>query len=162
MSFLNLVKQLEDQLTESEWAEAYVMDSKEAIHSRKITLCWRETQQPVPLDLNLSEEAYNRRGFTWRDVHRRMKDCLPKNMLKQSISEANSILRNANRRSTKDISKDFKNWRETTAELLDHMFGFGVSQNFKEDSVLPTHLQAGSMQAVHFLFEQKIDYLKSF
>ena len=160
VSFSQLVGQIEELLLE-EWGETYSFDTRAAMETGKITLCWKKTSQPVPLDFKLSKEAYEKGNFTWRDVHRRMKNCLPENMLKQSISDANSMLRNANRRAQNEVFRDYKKWCQTTADLLDSMFGLGFSKAFNEDPILPTRLQAGSIQALQFFVEQKIDYLKT-
>lgn len=159
-AFLEVLDQMEQLLLE-DWGEIFIFDREAAIQTGKIILCWKKTNQPVPFNLELSGYAYERGNFTWRDVHRRLKACLPENVMKQSVSDINSMLRNANRRGLSTAFKDYKKWCQKTQNLLDTMLGPGSSTEFRKDPILPAGVKTGSIQALSFLIENKIDYLKS-
>ncbi len=158
--FSQLVEYLENLIFEK-WSDIYSFDSKACIETGKIGILWKKTNQPAPLKELFSKEAYEKGQFTWRDIHRCVKDCLPENMLKQSISNANGLLRNANRRHQGEVLRDYKKWCQATENLLRRLFGLECAEEFTKDPVLSSRYQADSIQTLQILVEHKIDYLRN-
>src|SRR4051812_25262698 len=95
-----------DELLSADWGREFTFDRAQAETEGRVVLRWEKTNHPIPIKLEISEAALKKGRLNWREVHRGIKDCLASNMMKAQISEANILLRNANRRTFKDVEKD--------------------------------------------------------
>ena len=149
-----------DELLREKWGEYFTFDRDFAEATGVVTLCWSLTGSPLPLNIVISTAALEKGHINWRELHRKIKLCLPDNVVKQKISEVNSLMRNANRRDLKAVETDIMNWIETTASDIQKVFGSAASIQFMANSTLPSGNRKGSIQDLHKRVEEKIDMLK--
>lgn len=147
-------------LLETEWANDFTFDHERALNEGVIILQWKATKQPVPINFEISERFFAQEFMTRREFLMRIKEYLPETMLKQLVSEANRLLRDANRRAIKEVERDLKKWIIKSAELITNIYGVDQGKLFGTDIPLPTGVKSGTIRAVQFVVEKKIDLLK--
>jgi hypothetical protein len=150
-----------DDLLSADWGHHFTFDRHHAEKNGIIVLRWSATGCPIPLNVEISESASEKGRLNWREVHRKIKECLPENILKQRASEANFLLRGANRRNLRDVQKDFDVWLQKTSFNIEQMFGEDRAREFASKMQVPANLKAGSIQALQYSIEMKIDELRN-
>ena len=156
-----LLNEIDDILTE-DWADSFTYDSELALSKGFVVLRYKNTNRPATVRLTLSLEGFENKKFTRRELRRQIKEAAPTTILNIRISEINHILRNAARRSFKEVEKDFQKWLKKVAENLEHFFGDKPARDFEKSVELPSSIRPGSLQSLQFLIENKIDMLKEF
>lgn len=151
-----------DELLNEKWGEFFSFDRKYAKEKGVVILCWAATNAPLPLNIEISDVALEKGFINWRELHRKIKLCLPDNIVKQCISEINAVMRDANRRDLKSVEKDFENWSQKTAELVQNVFGGNARETFLAPFELPSNIRPNSIQALHALVETRIERLRQF
>lgn len=149
-----------DELLTGDWQDIFTFDRDIAKTKGVIVLCYKATNIPIPLNVEISEEASEKERLNWREIHRKVRECLPDYVMKNRISEANAILRNADRRIFKDVERDFKKWLQETSTTVEQVYGRDFSKKFLEEVSVPKEIRPTSIQAIQYLFKEKIDYLK--
>lgn len=142
--------------------DTFVFDESLARKEGKVTLCYRETSQPVPLEVELTEIAIEKDRLNWREVHRAVKDRLPENVIRQLVSNAKTLVRGSSRRMIKDVERDIRRWQEAAFTELVLMFGWQRAQAFKEEIVLPADVKPGTLHALQYVVDANIDRLQNF
>lgn len=151
-----------NSLLEGPMGEAFTYDVGQARSEGKITLCYKATMAPVPIELALTEVAMKAGDLNWRDISRAMKDCLPDNILKQCISDGKTLARGMNRRHFKDVERDIKNWQAKVQRALTTIFGRSHAETFAEKVKVPASIRPNSLQSFHFIIEAGIDRLNNY
>ncbi|MBN8554357.1 MAG: hypothetical protein J0L93_02840 [Deltaproteobacteria bacterium] len=156
-----LLNEIDDILTE-DWAASFVYDDELALSKGMVILRYKDTNRPAVVRLTMSLEGFENKKFTRRELRRQIKEAAPTTILNIRISEINHILRNAARRSFKEVEKDFAKWMKKVSEDLETFFGEKISNTFEKATILPPSIRPGSLQSLQFLIENKIDQLKEF
>ena len=151
-----------DEMLKGDIGDAFVYDPQLAAKERRVVLCYRATNVPIPMNFPLSEVGMKTDKFSWREVHRAVKNCLPDNIVRQRASEANTLIRGIGHRSLKDSTRDFEKWKEKTQKSLADIYGHVRANTFMADVKLPSNIPSGTPQALRFYFEAALDSLKNF
>lgn len=150
-----------DKLLDEKWGDVFTFDRNLAENKGVVILRWKATNAALPLKIEISDKALEEGRLNWRELQRKIKLCLPENMMKQRISEANTLMRLANRRNLKDVEKDLKEWLENTAEDIRRIFGASQSKDFLVLPEVASQQRNLTTQMLHSLVEEKINQLKN-
>ena len=144
-----------------EWADIITFDFKKAETKGVVVLQYRTTGADMFLNVRLTQEALEKGRINLREVRRKIKENLPELVVKRLTSEVNSLLRDANRRTLRDVSRDLDEWLKKTSSHLKRMYGREVAEEFSSEVPLPNHIKPGSIQGIQYVVETKIDFLKN-
>ena len=150
-----------NEFISSEWPDDFYFDRDEANETGTVVIRWALTKLPIPLNLDITEEAFDRGRIFRRELKRKISECLPGSLIKARISDANALLRGANRRDNKSAERLYKKWLLETADDLRKSMGSEASEIFLKEISPPTRFHSQSIQSLQFLVENKIDCLKN-
>lgn len=149
-----------EEFLEDTWPEVFTFDRDSALETGVIVFLWKKTGQSVPLRFEITEKNFEYGRVNRRELRQQLKDCLPDQIAKSSISSLNSIIRNANRRELTKSFKAVKQWEVATAQLLKAAIGREESQDFLKPAGANPNFSEKSIQALHSYAEEMIDRLK--
>jgi len=149
-----------DRIFNQDWAEEFTFDREEAKRTGIVVVLYAKTNKPIPLKMPISAKAFENLEFGHRELQRKIKDLLALNVISLRISDVNNVLRNADRRTLKDVERDFSNWLAKTSDDIDRCYGESFSVSFRKSIPIPSHIRYGSIQALQFLIGEKIELLQ--
>lgn len=155
-----IIKEIDDILSNG-WVEHLTYDRDMAEKRGLIVLRWKQTGVAIPLPITISQEALDKGRLHFGELRRNIKKYIPTNIVNQHISDANAILRGANRRDMRRAIKDFNAWIQETGLSLEKMFGASTAEGFLVDVLLPNDIQPNSLHALQFLVEAKVEHLRN-
>lgn len=150
-----------DHLFDKKWSDVFTFDRSLAENKGIVVLRWKATNAPLPLKIEISDKALEEGRLNWRELQRKIKLCLPENMMKQRISEANTLMRLANRRDLKAVEKDLMKWLDETAQDIRKIFGTTQADDFLVLPEVASQRRNLTTQLLHSLVEEKINQLKN-
>jgi hypothetical protein len=151
-----------EEFLEQTWPDQITFDREKANESGVIVFCWKQTLQPLPITFEISQATFGQGRVNRRELRNQIKENLPANLIKQCISEIFSLMRDANRKNLSKVSRMIDLWIQSTGQTLRKALGNQAAEEFLVRSSLPNHFQSGSIQALQYLVDQKVEILRNF
>lgn len=155
-----LVAEFEEFLADT-WPVEITFDRAHGREAGEIIFCWKATNHPLPLRVKITVDQFNQGRVNRRELRQQIKDCLASNLIKQAISDVNSLIRNANRKHLTAVEKSIEAWTLSTAQKLRRSLGPSVEEKFVQEIPLPLSLKSASIQALHHIVESRVNILKN-
>jgi len=148
-----------NRVIEDDWKQWISFDEAKAKAKGQVIIVWKITGIPIPMNIILTQETLDDGKINFRELRGKIKNNLPHLIIKDRISEINSVLRDANRRHLRDVVKDFKEWMSVTGQLLSKSLGHEIAETFLKPVEIPKNLKEGTIQAIQFSIEEAIERL---
>ncbi|MDB5036949.1 MAG: hypothetical protein JWQ35_477 [Bacteriovoracaceae bacterium] len=149
-----------ENILDSELGEWLTFDRDLERSKGQVIIRWKVSLVPIVLKTEISQKALSDKRLSMGELRRNLKSFMPRVVLRQLISDCNSLLRNANRRKIHQVEKDVDNWTHSTAVMLENILGKSAIPDFVKKIEIPSKIKPKSLQALQFIVESRVDYLK--